>query len=101
MNNYLEINVNERVIVELTPFGKQKILDHFNHLFQNHPLVDIKINECLDSHEFEYSKNLETGEKYNICYKITLWELMHYFGDEMYMGNNNVCFVDNKIKVEI
>ena len=66
-----EININQLCEVKLTPYG-----------------LDI-----LKSHSYKY-----ISVKNNI-FKTELWDLFSIFGQYLYMGNMNIPFEGNNIKI--
>ena len=70
----IKLNMNDTVHVELTEYGKE--------VFKN------KIYDLIGP-----VKPLEH------CEDFQLWELFYYFGEEMYNGNPNICFVNNEIEI--
>ena len=78
----VSINCNTEVIVKLTPYGRQVWIDWHTQLGLNYK---------------EYEFNFKKGTKYTLI--IPIWELMNIFGKYMYMGNPDVPFVNNEIKM--
>lgn len=104
----IELNINDNVIVELTPFGKKVIIENLQKLYKDTPHsltklftkeeeIDLNVHLKLSSYEHSITDN---GSRNIILYRFTLWNLMFYFGKEMYSGNENQCFVDNKLHLE-
>lgn len=75
----LKININTQVKIKLTDYGKSKLLS----------------KSTLDYYNFVLSKITKYG-----YWELPLWEVMYYFGDDMFMGNNNQPIVDNDIFIE-
>lgn len=77
MNN-IEFNINDSVKVQLTEYG-QTILKKW---YENLNILKYYSLENIDS------EGLST---------FYFWQLMNFFGDEMYNGNPHQIFVNNKI----
>lgn len=75
----LKININTQVKIKLTDYGKLKLLS----------------KSTLDYYNFVLSKITKDG-----YWELPLWEVMYYFGDDMFMGNNKQPIVDNDIFIE-
>jgi len=72
----MKFNINDRVIVDLTDFGKQ--------------ILNKKAPEKLIFCHMLPSKK----------YKFQLWELMEIFGKYMYSGMPEIPFVNNEIEIK-
>lgn len=77
------MNINNRVKVKLTEYGKQawkkKLKSEYNDFVYDITSADI------DKNEYKYFQ---------------LWELMNIFGEAMYCGNTEICFEHNEIIME-
>lgn len=84
----MQLNFNEYVFVRLTSHGKDYLEGYFKRLWDSVKLPpddDRRIIRNLDGY----------------AYKVQLWELMHIFGPECYMGNPRAMFVDNLIGIDV
>lgn len=77
-------NINDCVYVLLTPYGEKIWAEHWTITSPEGVPKAIR-----DAAEF-------TGGRT----RFQLWQLMDIFGGEMYMGNVNQCFAENKIWYE-
>lgn len=75
----MKINVNTEVEVTLTSQGRE-VYANYAEKFNRYP--DVKLEMLL---------KLETNKL-----KMPLWEVMHIFGQHLYMGGL-ICFQDNAI----
>lgn len=73
----MEININERVKVNLTEYGKKIYSEHYE--------------------QFWSANSIYRPEKLPDMLETELWNLMQIFGDCLFMGNPEIPFVDNKI----
>jgi hypothetical protein len=78
----ITINCNSDVVVKLTPYGKNVWNDFHTELGLNPK---------------DYKYYFKKGTKYTLI--IPIWELMNIFGKYMFMGNPDIPFVNNEIKM--
>ena len=74
------MNLNDQVEVKLTDYGLKIYNDYW---------------EGLDLKKY----GLEVPELNNNILKTELWDLMHIFSKYIYMGNTEVPFENNEIKI--
>lgn len=93
------VNINVHAYVRLTDYGRAVF-----HAHHAHAALDIAFNDAfprpnatplIDSHEFLAMKTTPDG-----WVQFMFWELMHIFGDAMYIGNTNNTFENNNIRLE-
>ena len=75
----LDININAEVYLELTDYGKEIFLKHYN---------DLKIDK-------------KYIPEYEGIIKMSIWNMCKIFGECLYMGNTKIPFVNNKISLPI
>lgn len=73
------ININAQVKFRLSNYGKTKLLSKCTMAYYD--LITSKIGED------------------GYC-EMPLWEVMYYFGDDLWMGNNNQPIISNSIYIE-
>ena len=85
------ININEEIITELTPYGEE-ILEKYVHYINNALFDRTYFINIPNKSETMFTKDFYIYEKNEnkIIYKFVLWDFMHIFGKEMYMGNKNI-----------
>lgn len=75
----MTINLNDKVIVNLTAYGRAIYGDYFGNYLA----------------DFE-----DTAIQADGSYEFQLWRLMRIFGKTCYNGNPRIPFVDNKITIK-
>jgi hypothetical protein len=86
MNSF---NINNRVQVQFTEYGKQILDDYYKKLYSS-----VSGEMTPQSYQM-YQNSLERG----LQGEFSLWEIMHIFGPVTYIGNPKVPFVDNSIQL--
>ena len=77
----MKINVNDRVKVQLTDYGRTTLFNYYSEFNKNSYECFLQTDKAYKGGEFQ------------------LWELMQIFGKDMYCGNPKVPFVDNQIEI--
>ncbi len=83
----MRIDTNRQCIVFLTDYGREILQKFLKSRLQEVPEF------CRHDLVVSYTPE-ETGE-----FSKSLWEIMHIFGEYLWMGNQN-CFVDNEIEIK-
>ena len=76
------MNINDEVYVKLTPYGKKIHKENWDRYMANSKLP-YKLNA--------------NPEGYTV---FAMWDLMNIFGDCLYIGNTQIPFVNNEIKLK-
>lgn len=79
-----EFNINDEVLVELTPEAWKKIENDLEATRMNHVNHDF-VKEYMDMLKRRTTKFL-IRDKEKMLTKFTLWDLMSKFGDSLYIG---------------
>ena len=81
----MKININDEIIVRLTPAGEAAWVKYWNELTDNGGVVPSSIREHA---------TLKDGRVH-----FQLWTAMAIFGDDCYNGSKTLPFVDNSVEI--
>jgi hypothetical protein len=79
MKQHEMVHINAPVVARLTPEGLSRLEAYYNDLGVPYPPPWLHGDE--------------------LCTQ--LWDVMHIFGPQMFMGNTKDMFVDNKLRIQV
>lgn len=84
----MKLNINTKVKVVLTEYGKQIADEYYKKVYSN--------AEGMTPQSYQmYRDSIEQS----LIGEFSLWKIMHIFGPVIYIGNPKVPFENNQIKI--
>lgn len=87
---FTSVNVNYTCKVKLTKYGIKVWKEHWEPYRKVQSSMNLKVNSYFDKPKLDSNGYMVTA----------LWEIMQIFGKCLYMGNNEIPFVNNEILIE-
>lgn len=92
---YTSYNINEIVMVKLTPKGKEYLKAYLNEIWEE--LCEHSVNRPEESLKETFYRGFCNDDN---TFRAQLWEMMSIFGPKCYMGADQM-FEENQIHVNV